>query len=273
MRTRRARKQGKRRRRGSARRSVAEQLTFGSAFGIRRPGGGRKKSPGSGVSHLRRDEVKPGHPVHVTMKLARGLPRLRRKGEHRVLVRAFAKARRRAGRLEGGVFRLVHYSVQNDHLHLICEAGDRVSLSRGVQGLATRVAMGLNRLWERRGKVFADRYHDRVLRSPREVRNVLAYVLQNGRQTPAALRTPAGHLQLGRLVRRLEGLGRRRVPGTARARGGSAQLAAPQGLATARLALGRGSASRIARMHPTTPRRARSPAQPLFAWRRRADLR
>ena len=126
--------------------------------------------------------MKPGHPVHVTMKLARGLPRLRRKGEHRVLVRAFAKARRRAGRLEGGVFRLVHYSVQNDHLHLICEAGDRVSLSRGVQGLATRVAMGLNRLWERQGSVFADRYHDRVLRSPREVRNVLAYVLQNGQR-------------------------------------------------------------------------------------------
>ena len=45
-----------------------------------------------------------------------------------------------------------------------------------------RMARGLNRLWGRKGKVFADRYHDRVLRTPREVRNVLRYVLNNVRK-------------------------------------------------------------------------------------------
>ncbi len=48
-----------------------------------------------------------------------------------------------------------------------------------MQGLAVRVAKGLNRLRGRKGTVFADRYHVRLIRSPRQARNVLAYVLNN----------------------------------------------------------------------------------------------
>jgi REP element-mobilizing transposase RayT len=90
-----------------------------------------------------------------------------------VLAAAFAAMREREH------FRLVHYSVQSNHLHLLCEARDRTALSRGIQSLAIRVAKRLNSLWQRAGKLFADRYHDRILRSPREVRNALAYVLNN----------------------------------------------------------------------------------------------
>jgi hypothetical protein len=77
--------------------------------------------------------------------------------------------------------------VQTNHLHLLVEAKDRQSLSRGLQGLFIRVAKALNRLWGRKGTVFADRYHDHILRTPREVREALAYVLNNahrhGRRT------------------------------------------------------------------------------------------
>jgi REP element-mobilizing transposase RayT len=76
-------------------------------------------------------------------------------------------------------FRLVQYSVQSNHLHFICEAADRESLSRSLQSLAIRIAKRLNSLWRRAGALFADRYHDRILRTPREVRNALAYVLNN----------------------------------------------------------------------------------------------
>ena len=72
--------------------------------------------------------------------------------------------------------------MQYDHLHLVVEADDRTALSRGVQGLAVRIARALNRLMQRTGKVFADRFHDRVLRSPRQVRAALAYVLCNARK-------------------------------------------------------------------------------------------
>jgi hypothetical protein len=51
-----------------------------------------------------------------------------------------------------------------------------------MTGLAVRVARGLNRLWRRVGAVLADRFHARVLRTPREVRAALVYVLQNARK-------------------------------------------------------------------------------------------
>ena len=45
--------------------------------------------------------------------------------------------------------------------------------------LLIRVAKALNKLWERLGSVFTERYHEHILRTPREVRNALAYVLNN----------------------------------------------------------------------------------------------
>ena len=56
-----------------------------------------------------------------------------------------------------------------------------------MQGLLVRVAKALNRAWERRGKVLSDRYHARILRSPREVRYALVYVLQNARKHGAQI--------------------------------------------------------------------------------------
>ena len=145
--------------------------------GGKRPGAGRKpKGERAGVSHRNRAKLASRYPVHVTLKLERGLPRLRNKAAYRVLRRAFAGGNARDG------FRLCEYSVQGNHVHLIVEAKDRTALSRGMQGLGVRIARGLNRLWGRAGRVFADRYHDRILRTPREVRNALAYVLNNARR-------------------------------------------------------------------------------------------
>ncbi|TMA24175.1 MAG: hypothetical protein E6J88_11555 [Deltaproteobacteria bacterium] len=86
---------------------------------------------------------------------------------------AFRIARARFG------MRIVHYSIQGNHLHLIVEAEDRESLAKGMQGLAIRIAKTLNRLFDRAGHVWADRYHSHVLRTRREVANALRYVLGN----------------------------------------------------------------------------------------------
>jgi hypothetical protein len=51
-----------------------------------------------------------------------------------------------------------------NHIHIVCEADDHERLSRGMQGVCVRIAQTLNRWWERRGKVFADRFHSHVLR-------------------------------------------------------------------------------------------------------------
>jgi hypothetical protein len=90
--------------------------------------------------------------------------------------RALAAAKHQFG------FSLLHFSVQRDHLHLIAEAADRRALSRGIQGLSIRVARAVNRQLERTGRLFADRYHARALKTPREVRFALRYVLLNAKK-------------------------------------------------------------------------------------------
>ena len=145
--------------------------------GGRRPGAGRKPNgPQAGVGHGPRARLAARFPAHVTMKLLQGLPRLRSRREYAALRAAFAAGCDRKG------LRLTHYAVLNDHLHFLVEACDRTALTRGLQGLAIRIAKALNKLWGRRGGVFADRYHDRILKTPREVKNALVYVLANGKK-------------------------------------------------------------------------------------------
>jgi hypothetical protein len=91
------------------------------------------------------------------------------------MFRAFGEGRDRFG------LRLNHFSIQSNHIHLIVEADDRLALTRGIKGMAVRVARLLNGLWKRRGSVFSDRFHARPLSTPREVRSALVYVLHNAR--------------------------------------------------------------------------------------------
>jgi putative transposase len=143
--------------------------------GGRRKGAGRKRRGGrKRVAHCRRPELEGWTPVHVTLRLVDGLPSLRNYERCKVLRKALC---------EGGGkpdFRVVELSVQGNHVHSVCEARSKLGLSRGIQGLKHRVTRGLNRLWGgRRGTVWADRYHLEVLRTPRQVRNALCYVLNN----------------------------------------------------------------------------------------------
>ena len=89
---------------------------------------------------------------------------------------------------QAGGFRIVEFNVLGNHLHLIVEAADKDALARGIQGFSVRAARRLNSALKRRGKLFAHRYHARSLRTPREVRNVLAYVLLNRKHHDATKR-------------------------------------------------------------------------------------
>jgi putative transposase len=148
-----------------------QQLKF-RTWGGRRAGAGRKPNPGSGVPHEARPLHAKAHPVHVTLRARRRLPSLRKEVVFRALQRALGATAR-------SWFRIVHYSVQVDHVHLLAEADDAQSLSRGLRGATVRFARAINRAAGRRGHVWGDRYHARALRTPREVRNALVYVLAN----------------------------------------------------------------------------------------------
>jgi len=115
----------------------------------------------------------------VTLRLVAGLPSLRSQRLFRLVRRALGATRHA---------RIVEYSVLSNHLHFIVEAEDPSSLARGVQSLSIRLAKRLNGFLKRSGQVFADRYHCRALRSPREVRHALVYVLNNFRKHAASTR-------------------------------------------------------------------------------------
>lgn len=79
-------------------------------------------------------------------------------------------------------FRLVHYSIQGDHVHMVVEAASAMDLACGLKSVVARFARAVNRVYRRAGQVLADRCHVHVLRTPREVRNAIAYVLLNARR-------------------------------------------------------------------------------------------
>jgi REP-associated tyrosine transposase len=122
----------------------------------------------------------------VTRKIRAGLPSLRRRCFVSQLEQSLRALRARSG------FRVVEYSIQSNHAHFLIEAASATELGRGMKALGTRFARLVNRTFRRDGAVLRDRYHLRVLRTPREVRNALAYVLLNVRKHRAqrGLTTP-----------------------------------------------------------------------------------
>jgi REP element-mobilizing transposase RayT len=162
------------------RRAKQTELRFwrGSHLGeASRPG--RRPGPNPRVRHHSRDGVDARLPSLVTLKVRRGIESLRNGRVVREIEASFREA------CERGDFRLVHYSIQDDHAHLLVEADDKDALGRGMKALSSRFARAVNRALGRTGPVLAERYHRKVLKSPRQVRNALAYVLLNARRHAA----------------------------------------------------------------------------------------
>ena len=114
--------------------------------------------------------------MHITVRMRRDVPRLRNFELCKVLRRAFVYGCSKHS------FRICQFSIQGNHIHLVCESRTSEDRARGMQGWAVRIARGINGFVGRRGSVFADRYHVETLRTPTQVRNALCYVLQNARR-------------------------------------------------------------------------------------------
>lgn len=143
-------------------------------WGGRRRGAGRKPQPGRRrVAHRPRQSVTRHAPVLVTQRLCAGLPSLRERGVFDLIWRILQEAHEQFGG------RLVHYSFQTNHVHMLVEAESPRALARFMAGLKIRIARALNKLLGRKGPVFCDRYHSRTLLTPSEVKNAIAYVINN----------------------------------------------------------------------------------------------
>ncbi len=133
------------------------------------------------MPHDTRPRVDPRYPVQVTIRATPGLPSLRSP-------RVFGALRRAIARASVDRFRVIHFSIQQDHGHFIVEGDEARRARGGMHGLAIRLALAVNRALGRKGRVVGDRYHARPLTTPRQMRTSMVYVLLNFRKH---LRAPA----------------------------------------------------------------------------------
>lgn len=165
---------GSSRKRQETSESTQLSLPKTSGWGGARVGAGRKSSSGRrNVPHRSRPPHRRAHPVHVTLRSR--FRSLRNPFLFPTIKRALRDANRRAPQR----FRIVEFSVQHDHAHLMVEAEDTASLSSGMRALMVSVARRVNCILFRRGRFWADRWHSHALSTPRAVRNALRYILFN----------------------------------------------------------------------------------------------
>ena len=144
--------------------------------GGKREGAGRKKlARRHDAPHSVRPDLSSNHPVHIVLRSQRRL--YWRNGKmYKVLWRVLC------GFLGREDFRIVHISIQQNHLHMLVEARDRYALTEGMKSFATRAARAINKMDKARGKVFAFRYFATQIKTARYARHALAYVLNNWRR-------------------------------------------------------------------------------------------
>ena len=144
--------------------------------GGKREGAGRKRRLlQAELPHRARPDLDETKPLHVTLRMTSRTYSLRSARSARVIERSLLAGVRRAD------LRVVQVSVQGNHVHLLVEADGKHALCRGMRGLAIRLAKGMNRMMGAPGRVIADRYHARTLRTPTEVRTVMHYLRHNHR--------------------------------------------------------------------------------------------
>jgi REP element-mobilizing transposase RayT len=155
----------------------------GQRRGGKRTGAGRpKKGARASERHERREVFKGRHPSHVTIRVASDVASLRGFEAYKAIREAMVSTYARQ------LIRIIHISIQGTHVHLLVESNSRLALARGMQGFEIAAAKNINKAMskrtgkKRRGTVFPDRYHAVIIRSPRQARNNLAYVLNNWRR-------------------------------------------------------------------------------------------
>ena len=148
----------------------------------RAKGGRPAKGPRPSERHETRPSFRKYEPQHAIVRVTDAIGTLRRREMYKAVRKALVTTFTRTN------FRIVHLSIQGTHIHLLLEADDKSALARGMQAFQISAAKHLNAAMavrtgkRRRGNVFVDRYHARIIKTPKQARNALAYVLNNWRK-------------------------------------------------------------------------------------------
>ena len=141
--------------------------------GGKRVGAGRPRVDKTLQLHTKRPDFSSQHPGHVVIRLLKGLPSFRTKAKFKIIKKSILQARQKG-------LRIIHFSIQTNHIHLLIESENKEELAKGMQSFCTSLAKRINfELNKRKGRVFRDRYYLHVLKTLREVKNTLIYIFQN----------------------------------------------------------------------------------------------
>jgi putative transposase len=157
-------------------RHIQLDIEFRTHGGFRKGAGRKRTSARPRVPHCPRPEITRSTPAHITLRVLDDVGRLRRRDAFKIVRGVMIE---HLGREDT---RVIDLSIQGNHIHLVCEANSRQALSAEMHDFKIAVARRINRIRNRKGAVFADRYHEEILRSPTQTRRCLAYVLNNWRR-------------------------------------------------------------------------------------------
>ena len=132
---------------------------------------GRTAIYDKGIRHTKREEIRRPTPLHLTVKLKKA------DVQNKIILKGLRHAIQRA-RLQG--LRIIHYSLEKDHVHLYVESNDNIVLAKGMKAFGVTLVKRINLFFKRKGSCYKTRYHLRLLKSATEVKNVLNYILKNG---------------------------------------------------------------------------------------------
>ncbi|MDD4973652.1 MAG: transposase [Bacteriovorax sp.] len=125
------------------------------------------------MRHTSRPHLSKACSLHLTVKIKKIKAELKNKSVLSILKRAILNARKQG-------LKVIHYSLEYDHVHLLIEADNNHILSKGMQSFGVTISKAINRMRKLKGGVYKHRYHFRKISSPRQLKNVLNYIFNNG---------------------------------------------------------------------------------------------
>lgn len=140
---------------------------------IKRAGRPAKNDPG--IRHSSRMKFSKLTSFHLTIKVRENKADIQSKKLLKALHHAIARARLKN-------LKVIHYTLEYNHVHLLVETNDHRILHAGMQALGISFSKAINKVKSLKGHVYKHRYHQRKIGSARELKNVLLYIFNNGKK-------------------------------------------------------------------------------------------
>lgn len=136
-------------------------------------GAGRKPIHDKGIRHISREIIERPSSLHITIKVRANKADIQNKKILKALHRAIMRARFKS-------LKVIHYTLEYNHVHLLVECASNYRLGRAMQAFGICFAKAINKAKLSKGTVYKHRYHLRKIRSAQDLKRVINYIFSNG---------------------------------------------------------------------------------------------